>query len=947
MLSTGPAATMSSMAVRSLRASCFDPPVASAAPNNLPVQLTSFVGRRDELDELRGLVATTRLLSLNGAGGCGKTRIALQLAAAVSASYTGGVWFVELAPVGDPSRVLATVASALGEADLTGDLVEVIVGRLQADATLVVLDNCEHLLGPVAALVDTLLRRCSPLSIVATSREPLGVPGETGWRVPSLAMPIVATATGAAGLSEFDAVRLFADRATSARTNFRLTDDNASAIAQICHRLDGIPLAIELAAARVRGLTVAQIAAGLDDRFRLLTGGARTVLPRQQTLQASVDWSYELLSDAERAVFRRLAVFAGGFTLDAAEAIAVDDDVQSVEVLDLLLGLVDKSMVVADVEHDRYRTLETLRQYGTARLVDAREIAETRRRHLVWAVTVCEPLTPLVSDRGHLAQVDPEVDNLRSAYEWSLLASDADAALTIAAVLMRWEGDRGDATEMTSLGTRALAVPGGQIRLQLVVMASMVYAQFEAGDIAACRATSRALLEKVDELGPDDVDVRVYCHRMASFAPGRRSYAPMPEVLEVARAAGLDDAVAMISSMLAVRAAWLGNWREAEQHAAGIAGDPFVSVAAANAALARIASAEFRGNFDIARALLDSLGFDQHSQPRLAAQMIATQVRIDLAQGRDTGAASRLIPMIEEARRRRFVSGIALAGWGPGAWALAHGDIDAAVRDLVTWRAETFALRYFSPRFSLVLVQALLADRRVGEARDTFDEIRGYVVNTDPFNQAKLSDVEGLVSRAEGDTAHAERRHHDAITAFHARGLRPDLVHALESLAGVASVQESFAECARIAGAAQSLRDEMGYVLRWPYEQRTLDADLDGARQALGDRAFAVAFEEGRALDEDAVVSYAQRARGERKRPTTGWESLTPTESEVARLVAEGLTNKQVAQRLLMGSETVKTHLARVYDKLGVRSRAALATELAATDRPATYSAQARGSTAR
>jgi predicted ATPase len=342
-----------------------------AFPHNLPVQLTTFVGRRKELAEAAGLLASTRLLSLTGVGGCGKTRLALQLAADAAEHYPGGVWLVELAPVTDPGRVAASIAAVLGEGDAGADTIEAIVSRLHADAALLVLDNCEHLLDAVAALADLLLRRCPRLVIVATTREPLGVPGETAWRVPSLALPGRFDAVQAEALSQFDAVRLFLDRAAKARPNFVLGVDNAPAVAQVCSRLDGIPLAIELAAARVRGMTVEQVAAGLDDRFRLLTGGARTVLPRQQTLQASVDWGYALLGDAERVVFRRLAVFAGGFSLDAGERVVAGDGLEAVEVLDLLLGLVDKSMVLAE-DSGRYRLLETLRQYGAARLLRRR-----------------------------------------------------------------------------------------------------------------------------------------------------------------------------------------------------------------------------------------------------------------------------------------------------------------------------------------------------------------------------------------------------------------------------------------------------------------------------------------------------------------------------------------------------------------------------------------------
>ena len=315
---------------------------------------------------------------MNGAGGCGKTRLAVQLAADVLDRYAGGTWLVELATLNDPERVPATIAAALGERELSGDLVEAIAIRVGNRPTLVVLDNCEHLLDAVATVADALLRRSESLTLVATSREPLGVPGETAWRVPSMPAPDPANLQPVETFSQFDAVRLFLDRATKARPDFALTADNAAAVAQICHRLEGIPLAVELAAARVRSLPVETVAAGLDDRFRLLTGGARTVLPRQQTLQASVDWSYDLLSERERAVFRRLSVFAGGFTLEAAEQVAAGSDIEPLEVLDLLVALVDKSMIDTDVPRSRYHMLESLRQYAAARLFDAGETVAAR-----------------------------------------------------------------------------------------------------------------------------------------------------------------------------------------------------------------------------------------------------------------------------------------------------------------------------------------------------------------------------------------------------------------------------------------------------------------------------------------------------------------------------------------------------------------------------------------
>jgi predicted ATPase/DNA-binding CsgD family transcriptional regulator len=936
------------MAVRALPVSWLDEPMASGpmgsldnVANNLPLQLTTFVGRRTELNELRDLIAATRLLSLNGAGGCGKTRLALQLAAEVGESYPGGVWLAELAPIGDPDRVLATVASALGERDLAGDLVEAIVSRLGDRATLVVFDNCEHLLGPISTLVDALLRRCPNLTVVATSREPLGVPGETGWRVPSLSAPAPAELVPVETLSEFDAVCLFVERATKARPNFRLTNDNAVPLVQICHRLDGIPLAIELAAARVRGLTVEQVAGGLDDRFRLLTGGARTVLPRQQTLQASVDWGFELLSEAERAVFRRLAVFAGGFTLDAAEQVAAGEGVERVEVLDVLLGLVDKSMVVADDDSARYRMLETLRQYGTARLVEAGETPATRDRHLDWALTLFDPVAIRASgDISHLVEVGFEVDNLRAAFEWAVIERDADAARTLSAILCVWETDRGDAAEAVRIGERGVAMEGGQPRLLAVAIAALIMAHFELGAFDATTTDYDALLAALDLLDPDDAVVRAGCLRMLSFAPFRGAHVTehLEEAIRLAQAAGLTATVEVCTSQLAVLTAMRGRGSEARTLADQVNADPARTISGQNALMARVITAQFTGNFDEARGSLDTLGVHvaERTHPRLAAHDEAIRVLLDLSQGCDSGAAARVETVLNNARRRGSASGIATAGWAPGTWALAHGDIQMAVELLSAWRAEVPGTYFLGRTWSSVGAQAMLAAGRVGDARAEVEHTRATTaaINVDrAMTHGRLSMIDAIVTRAEGDIGAAEQLQHEALAAQHELGWRPEVAHSLEALAGIACTNESYIECARLAGAAQQLRDEMGYVLRWPYEQQLLVADLTATSRALGNENFTAAFDEGRALDAAAAVAYAQRARGERKRPTSGWASLTPTESDVVRLVAEGLTNKQIGETLFIGGETVKTHLTHVYDKLGVRNRTALTAQAIARTR--------------
>jgi predicted ATPase/class 3 adenylate cyclase len=433
------------------------PPLQSldAMPNNLPQQVTSFIGREQEMAAVKQRLASARLVTLTGAGGSGKTRLSLQVAADVLDRYPDGVWLVELAPLSDPNRVLQTVATVLGvreEPDVPP--IQALVRHLKPKRLLLTLDNCEHLLSACAELVATVLRHCPQATILASSREGLGIVGENLYRVPSLSLPDPEhLASGRAdllsSLTQYEAVRLFIDRATAVQPTFSVSDSNAPDVAEICHRLDGIPLAIELAAVRVRALPVEQIASRLDDRFRLLTGGSRTALPRQQTLRALIDWSHDLLSAPERILLRRLSVFAGGWALEAAEAVCRGDEIEAWEVLDLLTALVDKSLVLYE-EPDtgeagggeaRYRFLETVRQYSRERLLEAREVEAVRGRHLDFFLRLAEEAEPKLQGPEQvecLERLERELDNLRAALEWSEAAEGGtEAALRLVAAT-RW-----------------------------------------------------------------------------------------------------------------------------------------------------------------------------------------------------------------------------------------------------------------------------------------------------------------------------------------------------------------------------------------------------------------------------------------------------------------------------------------------------------------------------
>ena len=417
-----------------------------AFPNNLPAELTSFIGRERELAELKPLLSASHLLTLTGPGGTGKTRLALRLAADELETFADGAWLVELAPLGDPTLLTQTVAATLGLQEEQGRAtLDVLTDYLRAKTLLLILDNCEHLIESCAQLADGLLRAAPGLKVLATSREALGITGETAFRVPSLELPDALDAQDLERIAANECVRLFVDRASAADPRFHLTEKNAWAVSQICLRLDGIPLAIELAAARIKVFTPDQIAARLDDRFRLLTGGSRTALERHQTLLALIDWSHDLLAEDERIVLRRLSVFAGGWSLDAAQAVCGDGSGD--EVVDLLTRLVDKSLVMVDDSSEsaeaRYRLLETIRQYAREKLLASGESGPIRDRHLGYYLRFAEDAEPRLRGADQLAwlgRVETEHDNLRAALAWSLERADAERASRLAgAVAYFWE----------------------------------------------------------------------------------------------------------------------------------------------------------------------------------------------------------------------------------------------------------------------------------------------------------------------------------------------------------------------------------------------------------------------------------------------------------------------------------------------------------------------------
>ncbi len=440
------------------------PPIQSAAPqpggppprepsgtgkHNLPAPLTSFVGRERDLVEVKRTLAMTRVLTLTGTGGSGKTRLALEVARDLIGAYPDGVWLVELAPLSEPGLVARAVAGALDVAERPGQpLAHTLADALWPRQTLLILDNCEHLVDAVARLVDELVRSCPNLRLLATSREALGVSGEFNRPVSPLSLPDPGRPPTVEELERHGAARLFVERALYRPSAFALTPENAGAVANICRRLEGIPLAIELAAARVGVLAVEQISERLSDSLKLLTGGGRTMQSRQQTLRGSLDWSHALLNEPERELFGRLSQFAGGWTLEAAEVVCIGGSIEQDEVLDLLGGLVDKSLVVAAGTGGAslYRMLEPIRQYAQERLKQGGEAEAVRRRHAAFFLALSEKAEPELAgpqQRLWVEQLDREHDNLRAALSWALESGEGELGLRFGRALWRFWHTRG------------------------------------------------------------------------------------------------------------------------------------------------------------------------------------------------------------------------------------------------------------------------------------------------------------------------------------------------------------------------------------------------------------------------------------------------------------------------------------------------------------------------
>jgi non-specific serine/threonine protein kinase len=784
------------------------PPVTSVAlpPNNLPVQLTSFVGRKGEMAAVNQLLARARLLTLIGAGGSGKTRLALEVAGQVLESYKDGVWLVEFAALSDPALVPNRVATVLGVREDPGrPLTETLAHFLRKKSLLLVLDNCEHLRAACARLVDTLLRSCPEVRLLASSREALRVAGETVYSVPSLTLPEfksrssdkgdLATALVQFGeLRNCEAVQLFADRAASSQPRFALTDSNVVEVAHICRRLDGIPLAIELAAARVKMLTLPQIAARLDDSIRLLTRGVETVLPRQQTLRATMDWSHELLTEKERVLFRRLAVFAGGFALEASESVCADGGLHHDEILDLLSELADKSLVsVAEADEDRetrYRLLETIRQYAREKLQASADVEDVLGRHREFFLQFAERAGAQLAgpdQASWLERLEVEHDNLRSALERAI-RSDVNLGARLAKALWRFWELHGHWKEGLRCLDQCLAGAALTTDLRATALDAAGNLASCQGDYARAKTLFAEQLTLCQQLG-NQRDIADALHNLMSVAWKHGDYeearATEEKSLSIRRALGDKSAIASSLHALGTFAHEQGDYRQAAAL--------YEEVLSIRREL---------GDMGSIATLLNNLG--------------------NLAQAQGDAARVRALQEESLAIRRKI------------------GDKAGISQTLTNLAVLAQEQRDFNHARAL-LEESLAIDRELGNKKGIAVSLRNY----------------GELMQLQGDFGRALPFYQQSLGLFQELDDKLGITACMEGFAVLASLQNQAERAARLFAIAEALRETLGTNQPISFDAAAYNAGLAAIRTRLNDEAFATAQSAGRAMGAEQAILFA------------------------------------------------------------------------------------------
>jgi predicted ATPase/DNA-binding CsgD family transcriptional regulator len=900
---------------------------------NLPVQLTSFVGRTAELAQVTALLAGSRLVTLTGSAGCGKTRLALQAAAGLAGNRADGAWLVELAGLSDPAQVAEWIAAAL-PVPRHGSFAEPanVAAAIAARDLLLVLDNCEHLIRGCAEVAECLLRGCPDLTILATSREPLCVPGEVTLRVPSLSFPPTSAAAKPTDIAGYDAVRLFLDRAGRARPGFELTDSNAPAVADICAQLDGIPLAIELAAAGARVLTAAQIADGLHDRLGLLGGGARTAAPRQQTLQASIGWSYELLLPPERQVLRLLSVCVGGFTLEAAEAVGSDSDIEARQVLGLVSQLADKSLILADGEGSdgRFRMLESIREYSARRLAEAGGDGRASERHFEFYLGYARR-RPDERDDPYRQRLRADYPNLRQALEWAAGRKD-QRLLELATLLVAyWSVSTRLAEAQRWLRTAIAASPASDMALRaraLGGLAQVAGLAFDFPTAAKAGAQSLSMLRELDDkpgILQALTSLGFIAAPLAEPDSGRRYLTEA-----VALAGELGDEPGQAYALALIGRAAIN--RPADRPGAR------VSVHRAIEISRRCGDVRAEGTAVVELGVLsaldgnpaDAMPYLEDALPLLRAcgeaffrsLCLVCMVHCLAIVGAAERAAEACAEL-DEITAELGAATLYYVHWARGWAAFCRGDWDTAIQ---AYRAE---LTYPGPVGLAGLPVATLAWSQLlaGDARQAQQTLDEFLAANDPARTCPALPLaaRAMVAQAQGDLGQAGDAAHQALSAA------PDdpfgkltMWTCLAVVAAVSADTGSLLLAARLAGAASRLAGEMG-MARLPPHALLVEHVREACQQSMSEDAYTLAVAEGARADLPEALAYASRGRGSRRRPASGWDSLTPTELRIAAAVTDGLSNPQIADRMFISRRTVTTHLTSIFRKLGISSRAELA----------------------
>jgi predicted ATPase/DNA-binding CsgD family transcriptional regulator len=885
--------------------------------------------------ELGGLLGRSRLITLMGPPGVGKTRLAREL---IDRSGDGAV-FVDLAPVGDPALVARALSVALSVAEIPGQaLIETMVASLRKRASMVALDNCEHVLDACRELVGSLLEGCPELTVLATSREPLAVDLEQAWPLAPLAVPALGESTLPEALMECPSVRLFVERAGAAQPGFVLNSYVAPAVAEVCRRLDGIPLAIELAAARVDMLTPGQLAARLDDRFDLPSSGRTGAVGRHETLEAALDWSYELLSSPERALLRRLSVFSG-FDAGAVEGVCAGDELPARACRAVLAALVSKSLVALDASggsKQRYRLLETVRAYASDRLERAGEAVRVREAHAGFYVELAEALEPELTGPGQagaLERLDSERDNLRRALDWCLGHSRSEWALRMTGSLVLFWRVRSRFSEGRELLEAALATStGGAPRVRAKALWGAGFLNVMTGEperaapllesslgafreqndlqgaaralliLANCNQSRPGtsvlpLLEESAALAREAGDGWCLAHALGvagfqdfsrgEFADARGRF---EEGLAVAREARDNQGLRFGLIGLGSVAVLQGDYRSAEkllEEGLAVAGELGEDFSQAEAVRWLGELALYRGDYARARELLEeSLALNPDVAPLNGT--ICTYLLL----GRAAHAAGDRIGALRQYGEvvLRGGSGMPLALAWRGDLAIDDGDREEGRR----------------------LFERALAQARAWGQKDTIGRaLHGL----------------GRLARDGGDLRQAEAFHIEALELQRQIGAVPAIVASLEALAGLAAIAEEHPDASRLMGAAAALRAREDYA-RLPWEAARYQADLALVRAGLPVADFEDAYSEGGKLSFDDAAALVSELGDARGRPSGGWAALTERERQVAEMAAQGLTNPEIAERLAVTRWTVKFHLAHVFPKLGVTRRSELAREV-------------------